>query len=312
MAKTWVVVLFLLLAFCLVVDARGIWGSRKKREEDVEVPASGFEASRRQAAAAAAYRQSEGAGVARRADSTGAGAGSGFGSANFGNEMRAVIEKYLGMMEEAIESPEFQTSVTPEVLRNMLDQIPGLADNPQVLAIIDSPEFTDPDKLMQTIRTGLASMRAYTDEIVGVLNSPAKMAELVEQLPAEFRGAVQGLLRGDSSGVLELLDGIPNMTAAQKSMVKSLLSGNTKGIEQSLKSVLGDKSQLEAARQQLLANPEMMEMMGIDASVLQDKRKFAELMSKGMDAFADLSSDDAAEEDEAPLGGKRFGSSQAA
>lgn len=306
-------VLILLLALCLAVSvgARGIWGSRKKREAEeveVEVAATGFEASRRQAAAAAAYKQGDGAGVARRAE--GAGAGTGFGSANFGNEMRVVIEKYLGMMEEAIESPEFQASMTPEVLRTMLDQIPALADNPQVMAVLESPEFTDPDKLMQTIRTGMTSMRAHTNEIVSVLNSPEKIAGLVQQLPVEFRGALQGLLRGDTSGVLDLLDGIPNLTDAHKDMVKGLLSGNTKGIEQSLKSLMGDKSQLEAARQQMLANPEMMEMMGIDASVLQDKVKFAEMMSQGMDAFAGMGGED--EENEAALGGKRFGQSQAA
>ena len=308
--------ILLALAVCLAVgEGRGIWGSRKKREEveEQEVAATGFEASRRAAAAAALSSRERTA--ARVVASESGSVKTGFGTANFGNEVRGLIETYINMMEQAISTPDFQKTVTPEVIRNMLAQMPGLFENPQVAALMDSPEFTDPDKLMDTVRMGISSLRAYTNEIVALLNSPDKMTELIAQLPVEFQGAMYGMMKGDSSGVLELLDAIPNLTSAQKDVVKNLLSGNSKGLEQSMKSALGDQKQVEEARQQLLANPEMIEMMGIDASVLNDKKKFSEMMAKGMEALGDLGGTGGgdAEDFEAPAAaGKLFGRAEAA
>lgn len=63
----------------------------------------------------------------------------------------------------------------------------------------------------------------------------------------------------------------------------NLLDGNIDSISRELKKVLSDHSQVEAARQQLLANPEIAEAFGVDTELLQDAKKWAKTMSESAD-----------------------------
>ena len=44
---------------------------------------------------------------------------------NLGETIENMLNTYLTMMEELVESPEFETLVTPEAIATMFDQVPG-------------------------------------------------------------------------------------------------------------------------------------------------------------------------------------------
>ena len=113
----------------------------------------------------------------------------------------------------------------------------------------------------------------------------------MDQLPPQARTAIEGLMSGDMSGLKNMLASIPGIDESQRAMLSNMLDGNMgdlKGIaSQAAKTMLNnfDSSQTEAARQQFLANPQMAEMIGLTEDVLNDKAKFEELMSQGMEAL---------------------------
>jgi len=267
-----------------------MWGSKRKREEAEAAAAQvqadgGFETSRRAAAAALSSRDLGGSGA------TESGGRGGLGSKQFGDQIRLLIETYVDLMEKAIMSPEFASNVTPETVKTMLDQVPGLADNPQIAAVINSPEFTDPDKLLETVRSGISALKMYTNDIVAMLNDPQQVSQMLDQLPVEYQGVMRRLMDGDKSALEDLIEMAPNLTHEARKMMRKLLDGDMAGVISETKSMLkGPKanSQIEDARQMLLNNPEMLAQMGLDISTVSDPAAFQELMSSSMDQLMNM------------------------
>jgi hypothetical protein len=278
-----------ILYFSAPVSARGMWGARRKKSDDeAQADLGEFEARQREA-------------VSRRSIGLeGAALG---GENNVGIAIKSLIDMYLNMMQEVVNSPDFETSVTPETIRSMLDKIPGLSSNTEIATMLDSPQFNDPSLLKQTIIDGMKTIEAYAGQIVEMFNDPEKLASLLSQLPLEYQGAFQGLLNGDMSSLKDLVLNVPGVDLAQKKMILDLLDGKTDAVTDSVQKVLSDPNQIEAARQQFLENPAMAEMLGLPLDVLQDKKKFASLMSEGMEQ---LMSAGAAESDDSDISSNRL------
>lgn len=263
--------------------ARGMWGSKRKRDEDEDIDdiagdmGAGFEVRHKMASN-------------QQPDSRKAGAGSlnsllSSESSGLGESIESMLNVYLNLMEELVDSPDFDTMVTPEALATILEQIPGLSSNPEVSALLDSPAFTDPKQLKQTILQGMQAIRGYSSEIVDFFNSPEKIEMLLEQLPEEFKAPVAAMMQGDMSGIKKMLKKIPGLGAAQTDMLMNLFDGNVEAMVSGAKKLMSDPAQTEIARQQFLDNPGMAEMFGISQEVVNDKAQFAALMATGMNSL---------------------------
>ena len=260
--------------------ARGMWGSKRKRDEDEDIDDitnPGFEVRHKMASN-------------QQPDSRKAGAGSlnsllSSESSGLGESIESMLNVYLNLMEELVDSPDFDTMVTPEALATILEQIPGLSSNPEVSALLDSPAFTDPKQLKETILQGMQSIRGYSSEIVDFFNSPEKIEMLLDQLPEEFKAPVAAMMQGDMSGIKKMLKKIPGLGAAQTDMLMNLFDGNVEAMVSGAKKLMSDPAQTEIARQQFLDNPGMAEMFGISQEVINDKAQFAALMATGMNSL---------------------------
>lgn len=162
-----------------------------------------------------------------------------------------------------------------EILRGVLDQLPGVMENEEVSNLFNSPQFQDPALLKRgeadwdlyvltddviAIVDGLRMARQYSVEIKSLLSDPSKIGELLDQLPPEMdtmKLFVQSILSGDKKGVTNLLASIPGLSRSQKKMFLDLFDGNVGSIQENVKQVLQDSDQIEMARQQFLANPEV-------------------------------------------------------
>ena len=300
--------------------ARGMWGSRRKRgeEEDQDTVSaglgSGFESrntmasiSRKMASAdvgdfGETFPTTAGGSRMGRGGSGGAlGAGAALGNGALGETIASLLSTYLKMMEELVNSPDFETMVTPETMKAMFSKLPGLSDSPEIAAMLDSPQFTDPTMLKQTVMQGVEAIKMYSSTIVEMFNNPEQLMQMLDQLPAEAKSAVEGMLQGDMSGLKGMLSSIPGIDESQRGMLMNLLDGNVQGMASQAKNMLQnfDSSQTEAARQQFLANPAMAEMLGLTDDVLNDKDKFDALMAEGMEALmgatADAATDDSSD-----------------
>ena len=63
------------------------------------------------------------------------------------------------------------------------------------------------------------------------------------------------------------------------------MDGNTDLLSKEVRKVLSDKGQIETARQQFLANPDMAELMGLSMDVVEDPLLWAKAMEQGADAI---------------------------
>lgn len=305
--------LLLIAAFCAfllfpMVEARGIWGSKRKRDEveDINMEAT-INGDLRSSSIAPSRLKTL----------------SNIGSKSFdspSNEISKMIDAYISTMEELVNSPQFADLITPDTIRSMTQQIPGLSSFPEILTMIESPQFQDPEILKQTIKEGIKLIKAYSSQFLEILNDPSKIDELLAQLPLETRQAAEKLMSGDMTEFKSMIDNIPGLGSAQKKLLDDMMSGKTStadGLVDTVKELLADGSQIEEARQQFLQDPSMAEALGIPMEVVRDKKAWVELMQEQMKSLEGaLNSDNdahAVDEDifESSQSRKRFGGSSA-
>mmetsp|Transcript_26946 Transcript_26946/g.27180 ORF Transcript_26946/g.27180 Transcript_26946/m.27180 type:complete len:286 (-) Transcript_26946:215-1072(-) len=251
--------------------ARKMWGTRRRDDEEDNIQASsGFQKYQKQASMMTDDPINPSDLSLGGADSDGV------------SVIVNLMETYITMMEKLVQSPDFDSMITPETLRTMFSKIPQLSENPQVSELLDSPAFNDPVLLRQTIAEGLKSMRQYMAQIIEMMKSPEQIQALISQLPAEFQGVLTKLLEGDVSGVKDMITTLPGITESQRTMLVKMLEGDAEGMIQSMQDMFSDPDQIEAARQQFLSDPSMAETVGIPVDVLNDKKKFAAYMKESM------------------------------
>ena len=258
--------LFLIaIIFSLILkssEGRGIWGARRKRDEveqnEVEndgsfappIKPASFEATKRRFESKAS---DEIAGALPSRD-----------------QILNGINLYIEMMEKVITAPEFESMVTTEAIKNMVNKIPALSANPEISALLESEQFSDPAVLKQTVIQGISSVREYANQFADILSDPAQINELIAQLPAEMKDIVTGMMSGDFSKLKTMISNIPGLDRSQRKLLNSMLDfkSNPSAMKDSLNEVLSDPSQIETARLQMLNNPAMAQMLGIPEDVL--------------------------------------------
>lgn len=125
------------------------------------------------------------------------------------DNVRQVLEAYLKIVEELLESDDFSSVVNHESIMTMMSQFPGYADKDQLKSLFSSPEFKDPDILKKTVRDGVHMLRVYSEEILSTFKNPMKFSAFLEQLPPEMVELIRGLKNGDTSILLEFIDNLP-------------------------------------------------------------------------------------------------------
>jgi hypothetical protein len=289
--------LVIMIALAIVVDGKGMWGSRKKkeREEDSDSIASAsidLAGDVRKSRPGKSQRMAAPNPIAEAA-----------------SEVENTILMYLDLAGQYLEGDEFDQYITPDAIQNMINMIPADAlENADVAAFINSPELLNPDVLKMSMREGLKGLRVYAAQIAQVINAgPEAMDEMISQLipglPTETRQMYLNLMNGDTSQLAAMVDGIEGIDPAQKAMFKGLLSGETydpasiqKMFQAQISQVMGDSNQLEETRRQFLASPETAYALGITEEQLSDPEKWAELMEDGMKSLEGIFAEDSSED----------------
>ena len=309
-------IVLVLMAIVSMTDARGIWGAKRRRDEadEVEVESDGetldgFEASRRKFES---RRQNAGSPAARAASRVGSVAPGGGLQMPSRDQIMLAVDAYIDVMESMIGNPEFEKVMTVENIKSIFENF-GLSENPEISKLFESDEFSNPEVLKATVIEGIRSMKEYSSQIADMLSDPNQVAALLEQLPEEFKEMAKSLMTGDMSGVKDFITKLPGLNRSQKKMLTAMLDSRSdpSKVGSAVSELLGDPDQVEAARQQMLENPTMAEMMGVPMEVLQDKKKFAELLAEGLEA---MSKDGTSFEDQKDLGNleRKFSSKMAA
>lgn len=267
-------VLLVLLLAVASVSGRGIWPKRKKEEEAEVIPGLdglNFEPAAARRSASAATKN------------TGVNAGAG---------LEAMFDSYVKMMEDLIESPDFDSMVTPESLKTMFKGLPGGGEGilGEMTKLLDSPELQDPEKLKATIKEGIRTMKQYSSQMLQLLSDPSKLEEALEMFPPEAQAAMKAVMGGDTSQLKDIMKNIPGLSGSQGQVLEKLLDGDAAGLAEEVGEIFHDESQIENARQEFLKEPKFAEMFGISEDILNDKEKWAEMMSEGLEQMGAINS----------------------
>lgn len=286
-----------LLSLCNTVDSRGVWGSRRKVIEEEEAAA----ASQQYAEVdVQSLHSAQRRGMAGR--NRGVGAGFEEKVAEMASKVSGLVDTYIVMMEEFMESPAFDSALTRENIDSMMANIPMLEQNPELRAVFDNLDLSDLPQLKATISTGLRGLSE-------VLKDPQMVMGMMEQIPSEMRPVLDGIVNGDMSLLKSYIDALPGLQEEHRRLISDALDGNTESLVRRVTDMLNlGPEQIESVRQNLLAEASVASMMGIPEDTLNDEAKFAELMAKGMESLQGLAAgaEAAVEQEENPGASRRF------
>jgi hypothetical protein len=169
------------------------------------------------------------------------------------------FEAVLTLLEEIIESDEFQHIVTYDNLQELLSDIPMLANNPQMREMLSHKDIqTNPTIFKNFLRHSLISMKELSNEIIYVVTNK----HFQKNIPPEFHSIFQILLDGNFQELKPFIDNIPGITSNQKLFLTSLLDNDVLGITKGVNSIFESKDDIEVMRRSLLENPSLMLLAG--------------------------------------------------
>jgi hypothetical protein len=189
----------LLLSFnANLLEAKKMWGSRKKKDPAAsdtapEGSATKFQLPKRRKSAPSILETPMGI----------------FGGSP--DVFEASFFEYFGMAEDMLESGEFTDLLKPEALRAVLEQIPNINEVPELVRMMNSPEFSDPAVVRSTLRAALAAVRVHAREFFAALKDPAKLEVLLGEAPESLVILFRALMSGDINAIKDLVRNMKSM-----------------------------------------------------------------------------------------------------
>lgn len=187
-----------------MASSKKMWGSRKKKEVADEIvlpsiPKTSLDVlNTRRGGARSAQR------------STKKSFGSSKGGASKSTEgMEEMLNMYIKMFEDLLESDDFESTVNPDSIRAMIEQFPGASENPEVAALLNSPELSNPAMLRQAMKEGVQMVKGSLADILAMMNDPDKLADMLSQLPPEIKPVVEALQSGDMNALKDFVINMP-------------------------------------------------------------------------------------------------------
>lgn len=121
-------------------------------------------------------------------------------------QMLQLIEQYLVMVEQVVDSDDFATLYDEDTLRSYVDAIEQYL--PEDVAK-DLPSLSDPAALQAVAKEGLKAFRKSFREFTDIMENPEKVAEFMESLPADVADVLAAVMKGDASALLEKVNDMP-------------------------------------------------------------------------------------------------------
>jgi len=205
-----------------------------------------------------------------------------------GARIRNNLTRYIHQFVDFLDSDLYDALVTREVLLLLLDKLrPMLLESSAMSSMLEAGELTKPEFVKHALKHALEMGGPYIAEIVSIFEDPRKRAAVLEEVPAKHRHLAERLLSGAtgvSDGLVEfVLAFVPNLDVHQREMLRSMASGNTEEMRRSANHLFEEPNEVENTRLSLLENPGMVELLGIEDSILQDPEMFAWFMRESME-----------------------------
>lgn len=146
-----------------------------------------------------------------------------FGSANPA-EILGFYKLAIQKFKEIIDTDQFDEYFNKETFEQVLKVVSEQNLNPEITENLLKLNFDDLSEVKKVMKQGVEIAEGYLEQVAEVINDPTKFAELLDQVPAEFKGVLQALLSGDVSTIKQLLLTLPGKPISPYSQLIHLIS----------------------------------------------------------------------------------------
>lgn len=174
------------------VDAKTMWGARKKREakDDQQKPKIDIVQSHKNSVRNRVNRKTFGQGVDV-------------------SEFKLIFEQAVGILENAISSNDLSDLIDMRAIVPYLEQLSS--SNPEMKTMFENLNVNDLDEdvLRESIREGIRLVRENLDLMLQILNDPQELQKYMEMVPEEYQPVINSILTGNTNSILEAIENIP-------------------------------------------------------------------------------------------------------
>jgi hypothetical protein len=160
--------IILLAIFLSEINGKGMWGSKRKRnddEDDIDILSQSFELKKNQAT-----RMERKSPTIKSQSAT-----SSFNLDSFVGS----LDTYISSAEQFINSPQFDAYFNPESMQAILEKVPGISENVQINDAIKALNKLDQNELKLAMNEGIYKMKLYLKELVDISHNPEKLEEII-------------------------------------------------------------------------------------------------------------------------------------
>lgn len=200
--------LFLLVALvgvACVVDAKAMWGARRKKDDDADVVDNFVYRKGAPKAAAAKPKIVDQITTKRMAKRN---------TEDWATSLKPMLDSILENFDQIIESPLLDEYINLDTMRQVFEAMPQLKDVPEVKAFFESEEAVDQESLKEKLSEAFGLFKTYLLELQELFENPAKLNELINTLPPEALTLLNALKSGDMSPLKAMLNEVPGTSFA--------------------------------------------------------------------------------------------------
>jgi hypothetical protein len=273
--------LFILLSliFIIKIEGIGMWGSRKKKTSEEELKSTDFETLLQKANAQENQRSNKK--IKEKSSNINKKSSNIKSSQTLNLDAKVIqetIELFLTLIEDLIDSSEFDDILTYDNIKKTILNIPEVKTNSQLLEILLSKELRNPKILKQTLKEGLKTAKEYVMEIVNLINHKEFINEYI---PQEYHDLFISIMNGDYKALKDIVRNLaPYMTSNQSKLVDMIIDGlisssnnNSnnnnikkiviKTVQEMVNDMSVDEINIEHVREMLLEQPALGLLLGI-------------------------------------------------
>ena len=182
--------LFLLVCTTLIlIDARTMWGTRRKKDNDDEKQ----------------HVSTKKEGILHKRNGRSSDSNRIAPQVNNDVQMEQFFDSFMKKIEEVIDSNDFASMINSDSAKTILDQIASI--NPDSKELFDNINWEDFDTedFRRTFKEGIQLAKQNFGEILQVLNDPVTLNNYLEALPEEVRDILSSLKSGDAGSLMKLV-----------------------------------------------------------------------------------------------------------
>jgi hypothetical protein len=108
-----------------------------------------------------------------------------------------------------LDTNQFEQYFNEDTIRDILSKLGEMNENLKLDELINLDDIKDMTEVKEKLSEGIKIVREFFNEFEDAMMHPEKVEELMNRFPPEFRTAIDGVLKGDTSAAKKFIESLP-------------------------------------------------------------------------------------------------------